>query len=96
MADPTDPRPGEVAVPVRLASPALAATLRPGDEVDLVTVGATGPQVAARARVLVLPSAGSGLIGGAGGTLLVAVPEQRALAIAVSPEDGYSLIIRPR
>ena len=94
--DPSMPRVGEVAVPVELASPALAASVRTGDQVDLVTPGADGPRVVARARVLALPSAGSGLVGSAGATLLVAVPEARALDIAVSPEDGYSLVIRPR
>ena len=96
-SDPTALRPGESTVPVLLESSAVASVLRPGDVVDLVAPTASGdPEViAAGARVIGLPSAGSGLTPTSGGLLVVAVDENEALDVAVSSSrDDLTVVIR--
>lgn len=89
-----NPTPGEVTVPVPLAVRAVADVLEPGDIVDLVSVSDDGRAhvVAARARVVGQP-------GGAGGftptdaLLLVAVPEETALALATATARSAVTVI---
>lgn len=95
-ADPTAPRPDEVAVPVQLASPALAAALEAGDIIDLVTVTESGGEVAGRVRVLAVSSSSGGLTSTSSSVVLVAADPADAIDIAVSPEPGYSVVIHPR
>lgn len=90
-------RPGEVTVPVILDSPALAATVAAGDEVDLVSIDAEGRAevIASRARVVEQGGASSPL-GGASPLLLVAVPEATALDVAAASLSArISLLIHP-
>ncbi|WP_243790022.1 hypothetical protein [Saccharopolyspora gloriosae] len=82
------PDPGQVAVPVRLADPAVADLLRPGVRVDLVTTpehSAAGSVLAERVPVLAVHAAGDGA--DQGRLVLVGIPEQRASVVA-----GASLI----
>ena len=78
--------PGRVAAPVRLGDAASVALLRVGDRVDLVAAdpaGGTALAVARDAPVVALPrptDAGQDLE--PGGLVVVAVPEQQALALA--------------
>lgn len=94
-ADPTAPRPDEVAVPVRLASPALAAALHSGDVIDLVTATESGGHVAGRVRVLQVSTSAGGLTSTSTSVVLVAAAPADAIDIAVSPEPGYSVVIHP-
>jgi pilus assembly protein CpaB len=74
--------PGAVAVPMRLADPAVAALLRPGDHVDVVSVPQSGEAtvVVAGVPVLAIPAGlGDSATGVAGRTnegalVVVAVP----------------------
>lgn len=89
---------GEVAVPLVLASGAIAATLAPGDVVDLVAVDdlGTATVVASRARVLELPGAGGTLSATTSAVVLVAVPEARALPLTAASTGGaVTVVIRP-
>ncbi|GGC16278.1 SAF domain-containing protein [Cellulomonas carbonis] len=81
---------GSVVVPVRLADPAVAAILRPGDRVDLVAgsdAEPTGaPDVVAR-DALVLESSREAAAGALG-----VGPEATVLTVvAVGPDDGRRL-----
>lgn len=96
-ADPAVPRPGEVTVPVALLSAAVAGVLEVGDVVDLVAVddAGTASVVAARARVVGLPSSGSALTSSSSAIALVAVPDQGALDLSAASSAGpLSVIIR--
>lgn len=81
--------PGTVAAPVRVADPAAVRLLSVGDRIDLVAVspeGGAATVVADSVPVVAVPgrpaagSAEDGLVGGA--LVVVAVPEDRALALA--------------
>ena len=91
--------PGRVAAPVRVADPASAALVWPGDRVDvlLATQGRADAEVVVRsATVLARPSAptsGSGLLGGdgdvaSGGLLVLAVAASDAAALAGAAARG--------
>ncbi len=76
---------GLVATPVRVADPAVARLLAVGDRIDLVAVSPDGGRavvVAAGAPVITVPAptGDDGLVGGA--LVVVAVPEQEAMALA--------------
>lgn len=90
-------RPGEVTVPVILDSPALASTVKAGDEIDVVSIDAQGQAeiVAERARV-VEQGGGASPLGATSPVLLVAVPEETALDLAAaSLTMRISLLIHP-
>lgn len=92
---------GEVAVPVLLASSAIAATLAVGDTIDIVGITgqetATARIVAPGARVLDLPASGSALSGSSAAVVLVAVDEEEALPLAAASAGGaLSVLIRGR
>ncbi|MFR9731964.1 hypothetical protein ACL03H_22270 [Saccharopolyspora sp. MS10] len=77
------PGAGRVAVPVRLADPAVAELLRPGFRVDLITPpGGTGDGSVLEADVPVLAVRAAGADSEQGRLLLIGVPEQRAAAVA--------------
>ena len=90
-------RPDEVAVPVVLASPALAATIEPGDVVDVVAapddITADASVVAAGARVLRTAGVG-GFASGSSSVVLVAVPEPYALALSAALDRTLTVVIR--
>jgi hypothetical protein len=101
--DPTNvaaAQPGEVTVPVVLASGAIAAVLEIGDVIDLVGPPASegsGASVVARdARVVELPLSGSALGGTSVAVVLVALPESDALNVITSMADGLTPVIRSR
>jgi hypothetical protein len=92
---------GEVAVPVVLASSALASVLDVGDVIDLVAVSADDPAsarlLAPRARVVELPSGGSALSASSSAVIIVAVDESEALALsAESTGGGVTVVIHGR
>jgi hypothetical protein len=92
---------GEVAVPVVLASSALASVLDVGDVVDLVAVprddSASARLLAPRARVVELPSGGSALSASSSAVIIVAVDESEALALsAASTGGGLTVVIHSR
>lgn len=94
-------RTGEVAVPVVLASGAITASLAVGDVIDVIGLTRGEPPtatvVAPRARIIELPSAGSGLTGSSAAVVLVAVPESAALPLsAASASGGLTVVIRAR
>lgn len=83
------PPPGTVTVPVRLADPAVAALLRPGDRIDVVAQGAEAERavvLARRAVVLdLVPDEGdAGWLAAGEATGLVTV-------VAVTPAEGHLL-----
>src|SRR6185312_14054785 len=96
-------RPGQVAVPVRLADGAAAAALaRPGEVVDVLAVGslddtgaASEPTVVASAvTVLALPGR-DGASGSDAGLVVVAVSPDQAVALAsASARSRLSLVLR--
>jgi len=92
-------RTGEVAVPVSLASPAIAATVKPGDVVDVVAVPddfESRPRVLA-ARVRALDQVASGGFGAtATSIVLLAVPEAAALALSAGVGRALTVVIRSR
>ena len=91
---------GTVAVPVRLADPAVAALLRPGDRVDLVAgtldgwASDAGPSVLAEAALVleVLTDEASGDAGGLGliGTG-IAEGDDPLVVVAVPAEEGHRI-----
>ena len=94
-------RRGEVLVPVALTSGAVASALDVGDIIDLVGLSGdermTASVVAASARVVEVPAAGSALSGASSGVVLVAVPERAALPLsAASANGGITFVIRAR
>lgn len=98
---PSSVRLGEVAVPLVLTSAGIASTLRVGDVIDVVGItgreSATAAVIASRARVLGIPSSGSGLTGSSSAVILVAVSEDEALPLTAASVNGaLSVVIRPR
>jgi hypothetical protein len=100
---PSGLRPGEVAVPVALASPAIARTLNVGDIIDVVGLAedaddhARGTVVAPRSRVLEIPDAGSAFGGSSSAVVLLAVNEADALNLSAATADGaVTVLIRTR
>lgn len=85
----------EVAVPILIDSPAIAATLLPGDVIDVFSVREDGyaPLVAADARVLEHP-AGSGM-GGPDAVVVIAVRESSGPAVATAT-GRLGIVIRQR
>lgn len=80
-------------MPVEVGSPALAATVSPGDLVDVVALvpGSTARVLAERARVV---DHGGSPMGGA--VVLVAVPAADALPlVAAAAGTPISLLIHP-
>lgn len=92
--------PGEVTVPVVLASGAIAAVLQIGDVIDLVgaptSENAAATVVARNARVVELPRGGSALGASTAAVVLVALPEADALRVITSMRDGLTPVIRSR
>jgi len=86
---------GEVAVPILIDSPAIAATLLPGDVIDVFSVGEGGyaPLVAADARVLERP-ADPGM-GGPDAVVLIAVRESVGPTVATA-SGRLGIVIRQR
>jgi hypothetical protein len=93
-------RPGEVTVPVVLASGAIAALLEIGDVIDLVRSPTTGDAmasvVARDARVVELPRGATALGASTAAVVLVALPEADALRVVTSMRDGLTPVIRSR
>jgi len=95
---PTPPAPipalesGEVAVPIVIDSPAIAATLVPGDVIDVFSVGSDGysPLVAADARVIERPG-----LDGPDAVVLIAVRESAGRALATA-SGRLGIVIRQR
>jgi pilus assembly protein CpaB len=91
--------PGHVIAPLRLADPAVAALLRPGDVVDIVAAdpdaqpGAT--VVAAGARVVTVPQLPDDRAGPSpeGGLVLIDVDSQTAAVVAQVAASGTLSII---
>jgi len=90
---------GLVAVPVRLADPAAAALLRPGDRVDVLaaSTGADGPPaaavVAAAAPVLTVPEQAEGAEGAL--VVLAAAPAAAARLASAEVSSRLSVVVRP-
>lgn len=77
---------GAAAVPVRLADPDVAALLRPGSRVDVVTLGARAGEpvvLAADVEVLTVLQVDRGAAGG-GALVLVAMPRDTAARVAAA------------
>ena len=94
--DPAQVRAGEVAVPVTLASSAIAAVLDVGDIVDLVAVrdAGTSEVIASGARVVQRSASGGGLASSSGALIVVAVEEEVAVPLAVSStQDTITVVI---
>lgn len=77
---------GEVAVPILLADPKLAAGVDPGDVVDLVELSEISPAavIAEHARVLSKGSGGSAFSASEAQLLVVAVQRADALPVAAA------------
>jgi hypothetical protein len=86
---------GEVAVPVTLASAALAATVMPGDVIDIVAVpeGGEASVLAPAARVL-RSAAGGGFGAGSSSVVLLAVTETNALPLSAALDQKLTVVIR--
>ncbi len=90
---------GMVAVPVRLADPAAAALLRPGDRVDVLAAptGPDGPPaasvVAAAAPVLAVPEATAAAEGAL--VVLAATPFSAARLASAEVSSRLSVVVRP-
>jgi Flp pilus assembly protein CpaB len=91
--------PGLVATPVRLADPAGAALLSPGDRVDVLAAPADGaapaaPTVAADVTVLAVPTE----VEPADGALVVlaTTPATAARLAAAAVASRLSVTVRPR
>jgi hypothetical protein len=90
---------GLVAAPIRIAEPAVAGLLTPGDVVDVVAADAQGRAsvVASGAVVIWLPAADAGAFAPdpfSGAVLMVAVPASTAVAIAGATTTGQlSLLV---
>lgn len=98
--------PGQVTVPVTLASSAIAAVLQVGDVIDLVGPSDGAPStgspitpvtvIARGARVIDLPMGGSALGASSSAVILVSLPEADALRVVTSMRDGLTPVIRSR
>ncbi|HSV64808.1 MAG TPA: hypothetical protein VLJ59_02725 [Mycobacteriales bacterium] len=88
--------PGTVAVPIRLADPALGTIVRPGDRVDVIAVGddGVGDVVAGDVVVLAVPTVPAG--SAADGTLLVVAATERSAPRLVSAAIRARLAISLR
>lgn len=94
----TGTAPGQVVVPVRLADPAVARTLRPGDRVDLLAATADsaasegGAQVVAAGALVVAleEDGGGGLLGGQEPASLVFVAVPRGAAPGVVGASAWA------
>lgn len=90
---------GLVAVPVRLADPAAAALLRPGDRVDVLAASTApdGPPaaavVAAAAPVLAVPEATAAAEGAL--VVLAAPPSTAARLASAEVSSRLSVVVRP-
>lgn len=83
---------GHVVVPVRLADGAMAALLRPGDEVDLLTTAADAAGTVGAAQVVVAGAVVVSLHDGASGGLLAT--EQSAPLVLVSlPREAAADVV---
>jgi len=83
--------PGSVAVPITLATPALARTVSVGDVVDIVSVTGTDDQSAATARVVVravrvidVPDPGGSFTSASTPVIVLEVPEGQAVPLIAS------------
>lgn len=90
-----------MAVPVVLASGGLVSVIDVGDVIDLVAVGdpdtaaGSASVVAPAARVVEIPSAGSGLVGSSAAVVVVAVRAADALPLsAASVSETLTVVIR--
>jgi hypothetical protein len=89
------PPSGTLGVPVRLAEPTALALLRPGDRVDLLSVGGSGgttTPVAEGATVLAVSGIGDPT---AGGLLLALRPAEARRTIGADPRTRFAVLIRP-
>ncbi|MFL6140397.1 MAG: SAF domain-containing protein [Labedaea sp.] len=79
---------GDVAVPVRLADPAVADLLAPGARVDVITVdphGTSGALLASNATIVAVPAEpdrASGAAGASGRLVVIAMPPEPATRVA--------------
>ena len=99
VTDPSEPRTGEVSIPVTLASSALASVLHVGDVIDLVSVAdpAAPDLVAHSARVLQVPSSGGMLTSGSSAVVLVAVPAAAGLDVtAAASQEALTFMVPAR
>lgn len=89
---------GQLAVPVRLADPAVASLLQPGDRVDVFAAdGRSGVRVVASGvTITATPTADGGpWMDGEGLVVLLAVPEQAATLAAASAGSPLTFALRP-
>jgi hypothetical protein len=90
---------GQVEVPIRLADPAVAGAVTPGDVVDVIAAvrGTTAAVVAAGVTVTRLPSSGGeGLWSSGDGLVMVATDHDEALALAGAAARGpVTIVIHP-
>lgn len=96
--DPAAPRPDDVAVPLRLTEPAVAALVRAGDRVDVLSAspegGPVAPVVATAVRVLSVPSLSDDPTEGA--LLVVAANRATASRLAAAAVTGrLSIVLLP-
>ncbi len=94
-------RAGEVAIPLTLASSAIARTLATGDVIDVIGLSGAGDVepsatvVARRSRVLDVPDVSGGFGSSASAIVLVAVTEAAALAVSTATARGpVTVVIR--
>jgi len=90
-------RTGEVAVPVTLASSAIAAVLSPGDVVDLVAAPdavTSDPTVLAVGARVLDSAASAGFGASASAVVLLAVPREAALDVSTSIDRTLTVIVR--
>lgn len=97
----SDLQPGEVAVPLTLASAAIASTLATGDVIDVI--GLRGSEesepratvVAHRSRVIDVPQSSEGFGSSASAIVLVAISESAALDVSEAIARGpLTVVIR--
>lgn len=95
--DPRLPPPGQVALPVELASPSAASLLQVGDRVDVVSVRESDQvaRILARDVTVLLPAAGGGFVGSTSGSVLLAMTEAAALQVAQAPGEVTVLLRQP-
>ncbi len=93
----TSPRRGEVAVPVVLASAAIAATVGPGDLVDVVAVpddDVAAPEIVADAARVLRPATSGGFGSTSSAVVLLAVPAAEGLRLSAAVGRTLTLVIR--
>ena len=88
---------GQVAVPIALASTAIARTLTVGDVIDVVGITgdeeATATVVAPAARVVEIPESGSSFSASTAAVVVVAVEESDALPLLAAAASGALAIL---